>query len=177
MSHLRPVIIEIKPSKILKNEVGVFVTRNIKKDSVLVDAKHFSDIIRIKWKEFKKFDPITRKKIIDFCPATPEGFFAPSDLNYISVAWHLNHGCNPNVGFNKKYDFVAMRNIKKGEELYWDYGFDETNPKFKLKCMCGSKNCRKTITGNDWVKLMNDSRKYSYFSPKLKDFIKKQKLD
>ncbi|MEI9966815.1 MAG: SET domain-containing protein [Candidatus Moraniibacteriota bacterium] len=29
----------------------------------------------------------------------------------------INHSCNPNVGIRGRKQFVAMRNIKKGEEL------------------------------------------------------------
>lgn len=171
---LPPVLIEIKPSKILKNEVGVFAVRSLSKNTTIIKANHFSNIKIIKWKYFNKFDSIAKKKIMSFCPATPEGFFTPPDLNYLSIAWHLNHSCNPNIGFNKNYDFVTMRAIKKGEELCWDYGFDETNPNFKMKCLCGYSNCRKVITGNDWEILMKDPKKYLYFSPKLKKFIKQK---
>jgi hypothetical protein len=131
---LNPVRIEIRPSKFLKGEVGVFSTRVIPKDGIVIDANHFHDIKFISWKIFNSFDKVTKNKIIGFCPATPDGFYAPTDLNYMSIAWHMNHTCNPNVGFNDKDDFVAMRKIKKGEELSWDYGYDETNPKFKMSC-------------------------------------------
>jgi SET domain-containing protein len=33
----------------------------------------------------------------------------------------LNHSCEPNVGFHGQITFVAMRNIKKGEELTYDW--------------------------------------------------------
>lgn len=171
------VIIEIKPSKLLPSEIGVFSVRPIKKGAIIIEAKHFSNVKMIKWENFKKCDPITKKRILGFCAATPEGFFAPPNLNYISIAWHLNHSCNPNVGFNDNYDFIAIRNIKKNEELCWDYGFDETNPRFKMSCLCQDKNCRKTITGIDWKKLMLDDSKKEYFSPQLKKFIKKQKIN
>ena len=171
MGLLPPVRIEIKPSKILKNEIGVFSVRPLKKDSVIVNAEHFSDMRVIKWEDFNKFDSITKKKIMSYCPGTPEGFSAPADLNYISIAWHLNHSCNPNVGFNGNYDFVAMRSIKKGEELCWDYSFDETNPKFKMKCSCGSNNCRGLVTGNDWKLLVNNRKIIKYLSPKLLNLL------
>lgn len=175
LSHFPPVRIEIRPSLILKDEVGVFSTRPLKKDTIIVGADHFSDTEMILWKHFNKFDRVTRRKIISFCPANQEGFLTPPDLNYLSIAWHMNHSCKPNVGFNSKYDFVAMRNIKDGEELCWDYSYEETNPKFKMTCYCGQDTCRKKITGDDWKFLMKDKRKYAHFSPKLKAFIAKNK--
>lgn len=157
------VRIEIKPSNILKDEVGVFSVRNIKKDSIIVHAtelqcKHFP------WSVFKKLDTITQNKIYGYCPGSKKGFCAPPDLNYISIAWHLNHSCNPNVGLDKNYNFVAMRSIRKGEELCWDYAYDETNPDFSMTCCCKSDKCRKVVTGNDWRFLIKSSRTRKYLS-------------
>lgn len=45
---------------------------------------------------------------------------------------------------------VLIKNVRKGEELTHDYGFSITDPEYKLRCRCGSKKCRKFITGNDW---------------------------
>lgn len=162
------VRIEIKPSNILKGEVGVFSVRNIKKDSIVVDTnelqcKHFP------WSIFKQLDPITQGKIYGYCPGNKKGFCAPPDLNYISIAWHLNHSCDPNVGLDKDYNFVAMRNIKKGEELCWDYAYDETNPEFSMTCCCKSTKCRKVITGNDWKILMKSKRTWKYLSEAVKE--------
>lgn len=170
-----PVRIEIRPSKVLKGEIGVFAIRNLLKNSIVADASQFANLRFIPWEDFSELDSVTKKKIIGYCPATPKGFSVPPDLNYLSIAWHMNHSCNPNVGFNMHDDFVAMKNIKKGDELVWDYGFDETNPAFKMKCACGERGCRKIITGNDWEKLLLDASKEKYFSPKLKSFIKSRR--
>lgn len=172
---LPPVIVEIKPSKMLKDEVGVFSVRNFDKDKIIFSGDHYAGQM-IKWKEFNKFDSITQKKILAYCPGDADGFIAPHDFNYLSIGWHMNHSCNPNVGFNEHDDFIAMRKIKSGEELCWDYGFDEINPKFTMKCSCHDKKCRKLITGNDWKKLVIDKKKYQYFSSKLKGFISSNEL-
>lgn len=177
VSKIIPAVrVEIKQSTLLKGQVGVFAVRPLKKGSIIFCGEHFSKGSMIPWKEFSRFDQITKQKILDFCPATPEGFFAPHDFNYLSIAWYLNHSCNPNVGFNNQDDFVAIRNIKKGEELCWDYGYDECNPRFKMKCFCGQIDCRGYITGNDWEKLSKDKQRYFYFSPKLKQYLSKQKI-
>ncbi|HEY4509359.1 MAG TPA: SET domain-containing protein [Candidatus Paceibacterota bacterium] len=166
------VRIEIKPTKILDGEVGLFSTRAVSKGSVIVEAKYYSDIKILPITKFDALDVVTKGKVLGFCPSTPKGFEVPPDLNYISNAWYMNHSCEPNVGFNDGYDFIAIKNIKKGEELFWDYGYDENNSRFKMKCVCGSNNCRQIITGNDWMMLMKDKNKFKYFSPKLKKFIK-----
>ena len=69
-----------------------------------------------------------------------------------SSRW-INHSCNPNCEADEDKDRIfikAIRNIRAGEELNYDYGLiiDEPYTK-KLKaeypCWCGSKNCRGTL--------------------------------
>ncbi|MDP2826365.1 MAG: SET domain-containing protein-lysine N-methyltransferase [Sulfuritalea sp.] len=165
------VRIEIKPSIILPGEIGVFATRRIAKDAVIVPAAHFTDIRLLEWAVFETLDALTKRKLMGYCPGTAEGLLAPADLNYISVAWQMNHSCQPNVGFNAAEDFVAMHAIKRGEELCWDYAFGESNPKFRMRCRCGAAGCRGVVTGNDWQVLVNDPNKAKYFSAELRRHI------
>lgn len=73
----------------------------------------------------------------------------------------INHSCNPNCealldeheGRNRKKDRVlieAIRNIKPGEELTYNYGITLDEPHTaRLKkvwaCKCGAKNCTGTM--------------------------------
>jgi SET domain-containing protein len=68
-----------------------------------------------------------------------------------NVARWINHSCDPNCEalIEKGRVFIySLRDIKKGEELVYDYWFvlDEPHTK-KMKalypCRCGSKKCRK----------------------------------
>jgi len=57
----------------------------------------------------------------------------------------INHGCNPNCTYQRKYGKIwirALRNIKTGEELTYDYDDCE---KGKYPCKCGAKNCKGTM--------------------------------
>lgn len=65
------------------------------------------------------------------------------------TAIFINHSCQPNVGPDGQIVFVAMRNIKSGEELCYDYAMT-TDYDYELRCECGSKQCRKIIRGRDW---------------------------
>lgn len=61
----------------------------------------------------------------------------PNELRYV------NHSCSPNTYMRvcySKVEFYALKNIKKGEELTCDYG--PTHHDGKLKCACGSANCK-----------------------------------
>jgi uncharacterized protein len=67
---------------------------------------------------------------------------------------------------------VALRDIKAGEELTFDYAMSDGSPYDEFECCCGSANCRKKVTGNDW-KLPGLWEKYKgYFSPYLARRIK-----
>lgn len=63
----------------------------------------------------------------------------------IGIARYVNHSCDPNCGIKRRNRIVAMRDIKKGEQLTWDYEMTEKNKYWKMKCRCGSPICRKTI--------------------------------
>lgn len=79
----------------------------------------------------------------------------------------FNHSCEPNLGFFGQIGLVAMRDIEAGEELMFDYAMSDGEPYDEFYCYCGSSNCRKKITGNDWI-LPELWHKYKgYFSPYL----------
>lgn len=61
----------------------------------------------------------------------------PNELRYV------NHSCSPNTYMRVCYnrvEFYTLRIIKKGEELTCNYG--PTHHDGKLKCSCGSINCK-----------------------------------
>lgn len=155
----------------MPGEIGVFATRRFAKDAVIVPAEHFANVRLLEWSVFETLDAGTKRKLMGYCPGTREGLLAPPDLNYISVAWQMNHSCRPNVGINAADDFVAMRSIKRGEELCWDYAFAESNPKFSMKCRCGAVDCRGVVTGTDWQHLKLDPNKLRYFSADLRRLV------
>ena len=56
----------------------------------------------------------------------------------------INHSCDPNCEVledNKKLWIFAMRDIKKNEELTYDYGFSFDKDYKQYVCKCGAKNC------------------------------------
>lgn len=165
------VLIELRPSLILKSQIGVFAVTDIKKGQKISDGVSLTDFKhQIPWKLFDRLDADIKKKVMSFCVGTPQGFIVPDDgdFNKLSIEWYFNHSCDGNMGFNKKGDFVAIRGIRKGEEITYDYGLVETNPQFKMKCKCEHKNCRKIVTGNDWKLLLEDKAIKRYIHPYLK---------
>ncbi len=56
----------------------------------------------------------------------------------------INHSCNPNCeveGEGLKLWIISLREIKKGEELTYDYGFGYDENYKQFPCKCGSINC------------------------------------
>jgi SET domain-containing protein len=69
-----------------------------------------------------------------------------------NMARYINHSCDPNCEVEKTNDIlwiVALRDIKEGEELSYDYGYTlehyKDNP-----CNCGAKNCCGYILGQQY---------------------------
>jgi hypothetical protein len=159
---INPLIIELRPSRMIKGEIGLFAVRNLKKGTIIALATRMGETF-VSWTAYNQSDKKTQIKIQQFCLQTNEGFYIPDDLNYLSVPWYMNHSCSYNVGFDKDGNYITARDIVNGEELVIDYGLAISNPVYKLTCKCKSKNCRKEITGNDWH---NDK-----FITKNKDYV------
>jgi SET domain-containing protein len=90
---------------------------------------------------------------------------------------YINHSCNPNVVVKHesiaKSTFIALCNIKKREELTCDYGVIAMDQFGKtlwvMDCSCGSKNCRKKISGDFFKQPVEIQRKYyKYLPPAIK---------
>jgi len=165
---LSETYVELRPSKNLVGQIGLFSTQKIKKGQVVFLTKKFNEEF-VKWNVYKETSNINKKKIMSFCLGSENGFWLPSDFNYLPISYFMNNSCDPNIGFDKIGNFIAINNIKKDEELVWDYGFAETNPNFKMNCLCNSKKCRKKITGKDYYdnNLFSEEQRIFKFPIKL----------
>jgi uncharacterized protein len=90
------------------------------------------------------------------------------------VSRSINHSCEPNTGVRnnqcRAYDFIALRNIKKGEEITWDYETTEYISIAVRKCLCGTVICRGQTKGYKF--LDNETKKrYGQF---IADYLKKK---
>jgi hypothetical protein len=145
----------------------------IKKDRKVADGISQEDYRSlIPWTELESFAKEFQEKVMDFCVGTPEGFIPPEhlDFNKLSIEWYFNHSCEGNLGFNEQGDFVARRDIKAGEELTYDYSLAESNPQFAMICRCASADCRKIVTGNDWMNEGFREKNLTYMLPALRKF-------
>jgi len=119
----------VKKSKIQGK--GVFANRNFKKGETIIkwDTSH-----ELSSAEIKKLSGSDKKYI---------AFLEGKYIVMQSPAKYVNHSCNANT-FAKNFCDIAKRDIEKGEEITGDYS-ENNIPGEKMKCSCGSKNCKKVI--------------------------------
>lgn len=79
----------------------------------------------------------------------------------------INHSCAPNAGMMGQIALTAMRDIRAGEEICYDYAMSDGSPYDEFECRCGAAQCRRHVTGNDWRLPDLWERYHNYFSPYL----------
>ena len=129
-------LFKIKKSKIDKN--GLYANRDIKKGTKIIEYK--GKIISVKQSETDpKFD--NGRAIYLF--SLNKRYDLDGDFKF-NTARLINHSCDPNCevfGSGLKVFVYAMKNIKKGDELSYDYGFSYDSDYKQFPCKCRSKNC------------------------------------
>lgn len=58
---------------------------------------------------------------------------------------YINHSCEPTAAIIGTKTVVALREIRKGEEITMDYSMTDADPYWEMKCRCDTKTCRKKI--------------------------------
>lgn len=149
-----PEIIEIR--KTTKKGEGLFASQPIKKGAVIF---HFEG------------------KPGDDAHTNPESLQIDEDKFLESTEKFddfLNHSCNPNcyIGWDK-LNLMSKRDIKKGEELTYNYctsDWDDAGllEDHSFKCKCGSKNCIGEMKGFKHLTFEQKKRIEKYISPFLK---------
>ncbi len=127
----------VKKSNIDKR--GLYASQNIKTGEKIIE--YIGRLISKKEAETNsKFD--NKKDIYLF--NINEKWDLDGDYRW-NTARLINHSCNPNCeveGKGLKLWIVAIKDIKKGEELSYDYGFSYSKEDLKnFVCRCGSKKC------------------------------------
>jgi SET domain-containing protein len=116
---------------------GLFARRDIFAGSVIFHMKG-----RVSRRPNKYSIQLSWDKHLDF----PTVRKPNDDLDY---AWqYLNHSCEPNSYVNAtEYCFCALRNIRKGEEITFNYLTTEYELATPFPCGCGSVKCYGFIGG------------------------------
>ena len=127
---------KIKRSKI--DNKGLYANCDIKDRTKIIEYK--GKIVSKKYVENNsKFD--NEKAIYLF--NINKKYDLDGDFKY-NTARLINHSCDPNCevyGTGLKVWVYAIRDIRKGEELSYDYGFGFDQDYKDFPCRCGSSNC------------------------------------
>ena len=128
----------VKKSNIDRNGKGLYATQDIKEGTRIID--YVGKIITKKQtEESEKFD--NSKPIYLF--NLNNRYDLDGDVKS-NIARLINHSCSNNCdyeGKGLKLWVVAVKNIKKNEELTCDYGFSYDSDYKQFPCKCSSKNC------------------------------------
>ena len=88
---------------------------------------------------------------------------------------YMNHSCEPNAGVKNDRHLVAIKDIKKGDEINIDYSTLFLDG-WEMACKCGSKNCRKMISTFDKLSPKDQERLKDYVSSYVrKKYVKDSK--
>ena len=128
----------VKKSNIDRNGKGLYAAQDIKEGTRIID--YVGKIITKKQtEESERFD--NSKPIYLF--NLNNRYDLDGDVKS-NIARLINHSCSNNCdyeGKGLKLWVVAIKNIKKNEELTCDYGFSYDSDYKQFPCKCSSKNC------------------------------------
>ena len=131
----------MKLYKIKKSNIdnkGLYAAKNIKSGKVIINYKG-----KIITKKETDTNPKYDNDNAIYLFTLNNRYDLDGDFKF-NTARLINHSCNPNCeveGKGLKLWIVAIRDIKKGEELSYDYGFGYDEDYKQFVCKCGAKNC------------------------------------
>ena len=127
---------KIKKSNI--DNKGLIAAKNIKKGSKIIEYKG-KLISKKESDDNPKFDNTKRIYIFEI----NKRYDLDGDFKF-NTARLINHSCNPNcevIGQGLKLWIESIKDIKKDEELSYDYGFSFDQDFKNYPCKCNSLNC------------------------------------
>lgn len=100
--------------------VGVFAIRKIRRGTKVFPGD-LDEMIWVEKGELGRLPKKVQRLYKDFSVLKNGRYGCPLSFNRLTPSWYLNESKAPNVRCDENYDFVALRNIKPGEELTADY--------------------------------------------------------
>jgi SET domain-containing protein len=88
-----------------------------------------------------------------------------------SMAHLGNHSCDPNLWLVGPHDIATRWPVAAGEELTIDYGTQSGASGFSMTCACGSPQCRRVVSSNDWRLPYLQERYRNHWVPALEGRI------
>ncbi|CAM9829689.1 unnamed protein product, partial [Heterosigma akashiwo] len=98
-------------------------------------------------------------------------FQIPDARNLRELPDFVNHGCEPTCGLLDATTLVALRDLRPGDEITYDYAMSTANTLGhacdNFKCECGAAACRGLVSAEDWRRPELWERYAGYFSPHI----------
>lgn len=117
-----------------------------------IDLKHF----------FEKYE-------MDDC--TPLQVDEDGYIDLIEPYVCFNHSCSPNAGIRNNGILFALKDIKEGEEIMYDYSTTVDDVIWRMDCLCGESNCRKVI--GDFQSIPHEQKDFYFKNNALTAYIKR----
>lgn len=92
-------------------------------------------------------------------------FLAP--LEPLDAAELVNHCCQPNCGLSGQIALVALRPIRAGEEITFDYAATDSSEFLCFSVACVKSPCRGRVRADDWQRPDVQDMNRGHFSPYL----------
>ena len=150
---------KVKNSKIHGH--GIFATKEIKKNTKIIqyigEKVTRAEGNRRSEKRLKKYLHSKKTGSVYIFELNSKYDIDGSPL--YNKARYINHSCDPNCEVDIVRDEIwisAIKKIKKGDELFYDYGYTFDKDDFRDHiCKCGSKRCIGfIISSDDWNKYL-----------------------
>jgi SET domain-containing protein len=128
------------------NNLGLFAKSDIKKGEKVIEYKGR----KFTHKQVEEDDRFDNSKAI-YLFTLNERYVLDGDTK-TNTAKYINHSCDPNCEVDiikGKIWIIAIKDIKKGNELSYDYGFGYDKDFRQFPCKCGSKICCGYIVRDD----------------------------
>jgi uncharacterized protein len=84
-----------------------------------------------------------------------------------TIAHFMNHSCDPNAWHAGPYEIAARGDLAAGREVTIDYATHSGAAGFRMDCNCGSSNCRRQVTSDDWRRPDLRARDAGHWTPAL----------
>jgi uncharacterized protein len=142
LNHQDSAMVEVRDSSV--HGRGVYATQPISKGRRIIEYTGK----RMPWAEVpnEDDDPHT------FIFALDNGEVINAEIDGNEARW-INHSCDPNceaVGEEDRIFIYALKPIRAGEELFYDYALELDEPltqelKTRYSCYCRTSRCRGTM--------------------------------
>ena len=100
--------------------VGVCAIRDIPAGTIVFRGES-ERVVWVSRAAVRRLPTALRKLYEDFGMVSGDQIGVPPTLNMLSVGWYVNHSDRPNLEADEEGRFVALRRIRKGDELTADY--------------------------------------------------------